>query len=244
VAAVSEQELARLESSTPFEAGMTDLLGFPVRYTHPQSMAVQYRAIFGDDVYRFRASRPDPVILDCGANIGMASLYWKREYPAARITAFEPDPTIAEVMRWNLRSAAAEDVTVVGAAVWNAATSLHFIQQGAGGGRLGEGSLEVRTVRLRDYLDDPVDFLKLDIEGAEVDVLLDCADVLDRVEYLFVEYHSFRDRPQRFDALVSVLAQAGYRLAVQTEYCPRSPFVDESAHPDFDLQLNISAIRR
>jgi hypothetical protein len=149
---VSEQELARLESSTPFEAGMTDILGFPVRYTHPQSMAVQFRAIFGDQVYRFRASRPDPVILDCGANIGMASLYWKRDYPEARITAFEPDPAIADVLRWNLRSAAAEGVTVVGAAVWNSATSLRFIQQGAGGGRLGEGS--ARDHRVRDQAGD------------------------------------------------------------------------------------------
>ena len=46
------------------------------------------------------------------------------------------------------------------------------------------------TCRLRDYLTQRVDLLRLDIQGAEVDVLLDCADLLGHVQYLAVDYHS------------------------------------------------------
>src|SRR5262249_51895723 len=41
--------------------------------------------------YRFASSRPDPVVYDCGANIGMATFYFKWLYPKAHIDAFEPD---------------------------------------------------------------------------------------------------------------------------------------------------------
>jgi hypothetical protein len=70
----------------------------------------------------------------------------------------------------------------------------------------------VRTVRLRDYLDQPIEFLKLDIEGAEVPVLLDCSDRLEQVEHLFVEYHSFIGLPQPLDCLISILRSAGFRF--------------------------------
>ncbi len=54
----------------------------------------------------------------------------------------------------------------------------------------------VRTVRLADYLiGDRIDLLKIDIEGAEVPVLEDCAARLDWVDRVFVEYHSFTDLP-------------------------------------------------
>ena len=47
----------------------------------------------------------------------------------------------------------------------------------------------VTCVRLKDLLDDDIDFLKIDIEGAEYAVLKDCSDDLTNVKNLFVEYH-------------------------------------------------------
>jgi FkbM family methyltransferase len=243
-----ERELWRLEEAPAFQPGETPLLGAPLRYTHPASVVVQYRSIFGHGEYRFASARPDPRILDCGANIGMASLYWKSQYPSARITAFEPDPAIASVLRANLKAHRAADVEVIEAAVWTKDGTLGFRQQGAGGGHIGGGDLgggdvEVAAVRLRDHLDVPVDFLKLDIEGAETDVILDCADRLGVVANLFVEYHSLTGRPQRLGELVSALSGAGFRLAINTEYALPAPFVAASPDREMDLQLNISAFR-
>jgi hypothetical protein len=52
----------------------------------------------------------------------------------------------------------------------------------------------VESVRLRDYLDKPIEMLKIDIEGPEYIILKDCEDVLFNVSYIFIEYHSFMMR--------------------------------------------------
>ena len=43
-----------------------------------------------------------PRILDCGANVGLASLFFRRLYPQARITAFEADPALFAILEANL----------------------------------------------------------------------------------------------------------------------------------------------
>jgi FkbM family methyltransferase len=137
----------------------------------------------------FIARRRDPVILDCGANIGISAAL-QAALSAARIVAFEPDKGICEELRKNLIANGAEDVEVVEAAIWTAAGQHAFLSEGADGSRLieqsagpqGGNEYAVRTVRFADYLGELVDFVKLDIEGAESTVLVDCADRLGNVE--------------------------------------------------------------
>ena len=101
---------------------------------------------------------------------------------------------------------------------------MRFAAEGSDAGRLGDdGGLEVPTVRLRDWLDRDVDLLKMDIEGAEVDVLLDCADRLDRVGSLVCEYHSFAGRPQRLGEMIGGLEGAGHRVIVDGRHGPGPP---------------------
>jgi FkbM family methyltransferase len=214
-----------------------------VTYSHPHSLAAQYRDIFCKQIYRFDTARPDPRILDVGANIGLATLYWKRRFPQARITAFEPDPTLVDILAGNLAAAAIDDVEVISAAAWTTEGTLTFQRQGAGGGRLGPSDDTVEARRLLDVLDTPIDLLKMDIEGAEVEVLSDCAPALSNVARLFVEFHSFIDAPQRFDELITILGSSGYRMLVQTEACPPQPFAQIATGNDMDMQLNVFAYR-
>ena len=57
------------------------------------------------------------VILDIGANIGVAALYFKRRYPEAKIYCFEPFTENIELLKENLRNF--KDVTVIGKALYN-----------------------------------------------------------------------------------------------------------------------------
>ena len=52
-----------------------------------QSLLIE---IFINKSYLFKSAKPDPFILDCGANIGMATLLFKKLYPNAIINCFEP----------------------------------------------------------------------------------------------------------------------------------------------------------
>ena len=229
-----------------YEPTTTHLAGVRTRVVDGPSFASAYEAIFVREIYRFPARAPDPLILDCGANVGLAVLYWKTIYPAARIIAFEPDASVFAALEQNLAASGLADVNAVRAAVWTEDGELSFWSEGADAGRLaagGEGHTRVRAVRLRDELDKPVDLLKLDIEGAEVDVIVDCADQLTNVARLFVEYHSLVGHEQRLDELLAALRPAGFRYFLEPEYPSGQPFMLRDVHVGMDNQVNIYAFR-
>lgn len=69
------------------------LLGFLVSYLGEKQFRYLLWEIFIRGEYFFETEKTAPVILDCGANIGLATLFFKRIYPKARITCGEADPT-------------------------------------------------------------------------------------------------------------------------------------------------------
>ena len=177
-----------------------------------------YDEIIEKEIYKFSTDNPAPYIIDGGANIGLSVLYFKRSYPNSRILAFEPDPDIFTVLEKNCRTFEFEGVELFDRALWVENGSLGFRKDGSLGGCLAAddrvSDVDVPTQRLRDLLTARVTLLKLDIEGAETEVLEDCADRLGNVENLFVEYHSFADRPQSLHRLLTVIHEAGFRTHV------------------------------
>ena len=167
-------------------------------------------------------------------------------YANARIVAFEPDPSIFDALEFNITSFDFRDVQLQQAAVWIENGTVDFLPEGGFSGRIergGTGGLPVPAVRLRDWLDEPVDFLKIDIEGAEFDVVQDCADRLANVERMFIEYHSECDRPQRFDELLAIVRRAGFRYQIHEAYVAPKPFLERPPMMNMDLQLNVFCFR-
>lgn len=243
-----ENQRAELRRIPRYTKGVTHLLGYPVTFVDSLSFINMYDEIFGRQIYRFKCESEVPFILDCGSNIGLSVLYFKQIYPHSRILAFEADPLIAEVLKSNIQSASLAQVEIVQKAVWDEQTVLNFMREGADAGRLdclAEGTEQcgVETIRLRNYLSQPIDFLKMDIEGAELRVLKDCCDQLKNVKRLFVEYHSFENSEQKLDELLSVLKQAGFRIFCDQPIKVRQPFFELSPYLGMDLQLNIYAFR-
>ena len=101
-------------------------------------------------------------------------------YPKAVIHAFEPDPELFELLKYNMASFSFSDVFLYNSAIWVDNVEVDFFSEGGFSGRIceqtGQSNELVDGVRLRDFLDSRVDFLKLDIEGAEVEVIDDCQD--------------------------------------------------------------------
>jgi FkbM family methyltransferase len=241
------RHLKRLESIPRFQPTITNIFGKPFEMGDAATFVSNYRPIFDDQIYRFKADKERPFILDCGANIGLSVIYFKRLYPGSVITAFEADKEIFKVLKKNIQSFGYNDVELVNRAVWNSETELNFTSDGGDAGRLSMPNDTpdhlVKTVRLRNYLDHRIDFLKLDIEGAETMVLEDCADSLQNVETLFVEYHSFDGESQSLHILVDVLAQAGFRLHIQAPMPAPQPFIKRHPIAGMDMQLNVFAFR-
>ncbi len=224
-------------------------MGPELQVTDGQSFVAAYRAYFQKESYRFPATSPTPLIIDGGANVGVGVRYWKRLHPTARVIAFECDPASFAALQRN--TADLHDVTLRPEALWTENGTMEFAAVGADGGHLtavGTGNrppqtLRVSATRLRDLLTEPVDLLKLDIEGAETDVLLDCHDRLSCVRHLFVEYHSFADRPQRLGLFFGALEQAGFRVHAHPDCWSQQPFISCPVSNGKDFRLNVFCFR-
>jgi FkbM family methyltransferase len=218
--------LRRLEamagSTARRTAGRIRLLDFDLEYADLPSFCPQFDEIFVKHGLEFNATTPSPRILDCGANIGAASLFFKRRYPGARITAYEADPALYAMTKRNLERNGASDVDVVHAALWTSNGEVTFRAEGSDSGMIDglAGAVDAKGVtvpslRMRDVLErERIDLLKLDIEGAEGAVLEDCAPVLDRVSAMVIDLHEFDPRERQSPRVFECLTRAGFVYAL------------------------------
>lgn len=240
-----ERELLRLRKLPPGIGTTTSILGAKLSIPCPRTFGYLYKEIWEREIYSIPISAKKIRMIDCGANIGLASIYIKSHFPDAEITAVEPDPAIYEMLQANLRAMGHTDVVLIQAAVTGfGETCLFTPDTGGTGGRIGEEGLSAPATRLSSLLKDEVDFLKIDIEGAEVDVIVEAASHLKKVRFLFVEYHSLVGREQHLSRLLTVLENAGFRCFCETGGpVPERPFVEKKVHKGFDNLVNIFAER-
>ncbi len=206
----------------------------------------QYKEIYVDESYKFSSDSPNPIIIDCGTNIGMSCLYFKSIYPTANITGFEADASIATLCKENLMRNGITDVSIIPKAVWVNDAGVYFEEDGADGGKISNEQSKAATVssvRLKDVLlqYEKIAMLKMDIEGAEYSVLEDCASVLSRIDHLFIEFHSFPNQPQHLADLMKIMADAGFRLYIKEVNNRKSPLANQGKEKMMDVQLNIFA---
>lgn len=214
----------------------------------------QFKEIFVDEIYYFETiDNPTPVIFDCGANIGIGCLYFKKIYPKSRVIAFEADPNIALHLRNNMQKNEIEDVTIVAKAVWTDDQGISFMSDGADGGAVlvenqstSSSSEFIDSIRLKDWLDkeDKIDLLKIDIEGAELQVIEDCQHSLSHIDYIFLEFHALSENAQNLSKILNILEQNNFRYYIENIAKRSKPFVNQGREQKMDLQLNVFAINR
>lgn len=226
--------------------------GYKLVIPDSASFLFMYDEIFKTEIYKFKTDNPVPYIIDGGANIGLASIYFKKLYPNAEIVAFEPDPTIFKILEANINSYGFDRIKLIAKGLWNQETTLKFQIEGADAGSLetfdnsNDKHLDqVPVTSLKSYLNKSVDFLKLDIEGAETVVLKDIVKNLQKVERIFVEYHSYVEQEQSLNEIINILTQANFRLYISSPgISSKSPFVGLKVYKGMDMQLNIYGIKR
>jgi FkbM family methyltransferase len=132
------------------------------------------------------------VIVDCGANIGITSLFLAARYPGATILSVEPHPENFALLRTNV--AQVPRILPIHACVTGASRSaVRFTtDQAAWGNRIAadDGGVLVPAIIIEELCDQNgiKDLLKLDIEGAEEQVL-ENGTFLARTEHIIVELH-------------------------------------------------------
>jgi FkbM family methyltransferase len=212
--------------------------GFQVTYRNDCEFEVICEDIFEKKVYYFEADTAEPAILDCGGHIGLAVLYFKSLYPQARIVTFEPNPeTFALLQRNiaqnNLRGVEALNLAVTGDGRKNAVLYIgeNFLKAWDSTDTIEPNlwvnmheyrGIPVPSTRLSSYINGKVDFLKLDIEGAEVDVLDELNGKLGSVQAITLEYHQnpANLEERKLERIIEALTAAGfnYQIFHQAEY--------------------------
>lgn len=244
------RELSKIKNAPRHIPLITHLLGAELKLVDGLSFYYSYLEIFKNNIYRFSPKSTKPLIIDAGSNIGLSIIYFKKNYLDSEIHAFEANPEIFETLKFNIESFELDNVNLINKAIWNSETTLDFLATKDDSGRISrkhdqinQAMIKVKTTRLTPYLDRHIDLLKLDIEGAETQVINDCSDHLGNIENIFIEYHSFLSEKQTLDELLSVLKKAGFRIQIQTQFCSPQPFLSRLSQYGMDLQLNIFGYR-
>lgn len=232
-----------------FKVGEVIFLDKKLKFSHAGALIHSVEELFCEEIYSFNTDRKQPYIIDCGSNIGLSIIFFKKLYPDSIIVAFEPDKSIFKLLEQNIESYQLGNVTLFNLAVWNKTEEISFFSEGALAGSLTTDYSKtniktiVKAVDLLEYLDRPIDLLKIDIEGAEYIVLKHIQTKLFYVKNLFIEYHSDKNNVQELGDLLSVISTAGFRYYLKEAATLVSrPFLDKNQGP-YDLQMNIFCYR-
>jgi FkbM family methyltransferase len=209
------------------------LWGAALRYQSRPALITILEEIIVRREYHFRSLNPEPVVIDAGANIGLATYYLRRSCKASKIICFEPNPITFEILasnsssgKWPVELHCAAVSHQDGEASLTLSNSAPLAASMNPRNLVGdECNVTVPTLRLRPFLQQPIDLLKIDIEGSEADVLEDCEGALDSVENVFCEVHPIPGQsPSLLWRVLGVLERAGFKIHVA-----RSPW-SEKAH--------------
>ncbi|MGI9471814.1 MAG: FkbM family methyltransferase [Rubripirellula sp.] len=182
----------------------------------------------------FTPRNMEPFIVDCGANIGVSVLEWKSRWPMAQILCFEPDPDAFQLLELNIERNDIPGIRCIESAIapLDGTTEL-FGEIGTGADARGNSiqaewgirddtdSVTVACQRLSPILaKQPVAFLKMDIEGAEEEVLLEAVAQLHRVDALYVEVHETDELDTRncCARIEKLLLEADFKLEKESRF--------------------------
>jgi FkbM family methyltransferase len=161
---------------------------------------------------------PPRKVLDLGGNVGLFGVYALARWPDATVTSVEPDAHNLSLLARCVEVNGAEDR-------WNIIAACAASQAGVAafsGGRLADSSIaldgeavtdQVVAVDALELLAD-ADFVKMDIEGAEWDLLLDPRFADSAPPVLVMEWHQRGcPTPDAYQAATDILRRAGYEVA-------------------------------
>jgi FkbM family methyltransferase len=249
---ITTNKLKRLKTMPRHVHGLVNINDKDYEFIDGASFAFMYTEIFDKEIYKFKCSSPCPIIIDAGANIGLSTIYFKEKYPGAIITSIEPDAEVYRCLQQNIVRHNLEGINLINKALWNQKTKLVFRPDGADGGKLdherigdSSDSYIVDTILLSEIIGErKIDMLKIDIEGAESNVIIESESFLTNVKNIFIEYHSFEGEDQHLNDILTVLKRLKFRYFLSTSaHFVTSPFMGFPVYQGIDNMINIFAVR-
>ncbi|MBI9085551.1 MAG: FkbM family methyltransferase [Desulfobacterales bacterium] len=167
--------------------------------------AVIEKIVSGKEYRRFPQHFLEPmVVIDVGANAGAAIIFFKLKFPQAKIHGFEPSPDIWAYLKHNTQNFPNIDVYPFGLLAENGSANFYpgirstvessFIPHAGTVSQPVEAHFRRASTVFEELSIEHISILKIDTEGAEVEILTDLQSWLPKIELIFIEFHSEEDR--------------------------------------------------
>lgn len=205
--------------------------GLLFHFVNRKEFEILWKDIFQKEVYKVDLKTEQPFIIDVGAHIGLATIYFKKQYPQASILAFEPNPKTAKILRLNIKTNHLKNIKVIEAAVGDkkGQKPLYIDSTSQNPWIWGDSLIKniwdsqipptpilVKIVTLSSFLTKTVNLLKIDAEGAESKIIQECANKLKFVRNLILEYHETpKTNPHnKLSLIIKTLREIGFNINI------------------------------
>jgi FkbM family methyltransferase len=173
---------------------------YPFRVRLKTSDVKAYEQVIYEKEYEIALSRPPSVIIDAGANIGLASIYFSNRYPNAKVISVEPEKSNFGLLKKN--TAPYPNIIPIQAALWKENGIIELVDPGSG--HWGFQTTDSSSIGFRkihkiqgmtvdkimiDHGINYIDILKIDIEGAEKEIFENASPWLDKIGVIVIELH-------------------------------------------------------
>lgn len=206
------------------------IFGKKLTFFNYNDFATLFEEIFIHGDYFFKTEKEGPVILDCGSNIGLSVIYFKMLYPQSKITAFEAHGPTFTLLKNNILSNNITGVKFVNRALYSVAgKKIWFYSNSLEPGALGmtliakkpghDKKESVLSGTLSSYIKSDIDFIKMDIEGAEMEVIPELFKKGRQkfLKLLIVEYHHHVDLSKdRLGEILCLFEKNGFGYNIST----------------------------
>lgn len=175
-------------------------LQHPLFLRHDTSDVKCFNQVFLEQDYDFELDFQPKFIIDCGANIGLSSLFFQKKYPGAHIIAVEPEPSNFEMLLKNTKPY--QNIECLNCGIWNKNVALKITEQSKGNDKWGFVVTETQEVTsdtinaitiaeiMKRFGEEKIDVLKMDIEGSELEVFSsNYEDWLPKTKIIMMELH-------------------------------------------------------
>lgn len=179
----------------------------------------------GDTLRKLDSYIPeDAVILDIGANIGNHTLYWAKQNKIKKVYSFEPVKSTFEVLKTNVDlNEFNNKVKLLNIGLSDQKTKAIieiFHKENIGGTHIKDtpdGDMDVDKLDNIEIKENRIDFVKIDVESHEVQVLNGASETFRKYKPKYVFIESF---PDKFEETKKILESYGYRLTdFPVQYC-------------------------
>lgn len=229
--------------STDYTPKSVTLLNYEVTGYSYNTIRHLFVEIFVLKEYLFSSQIINPIIIDCGSNIGMSILFFKNKFPESTIIGIEANPNAFTLLQKNIEANNLQNIELHNIALSSHTGELSFfIDENLGSLtasqnqlRGGKSEQNVKAEKLSNLIQkfSSIDLIKMDIEGSEIEVISDLfiSNTLNIANEYIIEYHhNIETDKSKLSDFLAKFEHNGFNYNIKSSYQEKGDTQDVILH--------------